>query len=289
MMLRLRTGAALLAALTLSAMGAACARPVMLAPSAPLTPAVTSQARKSLNAPRAIPADYYAGAEGLAGDSLLRALNQRVKGQTDLGYDGGRDILFDNVDDPTDTNTIVSVYTGEVITGVSTRSSAYNKGFNTEHTWPQSKGATGAGKGDVHHLYACDIDSNGLRSSHPFGVVVNAAKILPDLSFPGQSSKLGFNAGGTEVFEPPTRHKGNVARALMYFYTRYAAARGSASLENFTVERQVLQQWHQMDPVDDAERLRNDRIFAVQKNRNPFIDRPEFAERIGGAFLPGSR
>ncbi|MBX2850648.1 MAG: endonuclease [Phycisphaeraceae bacterium] len=40
--------------------------------------------------------------------------------------------------------------------------------------------------------------------------------------------------------------------------------------------------WHAQDPPDDWERGRNDRVEAVQGNRNPFIDRPEFAERVWG-------
>ena len=38
---------------------------------------------------------------------------------------------------------------------------------------------------------------------------------------------------------------------------------------------QTFLQWHEMDPVNDFERTRNDRIFGIQNNRNPFIDHPE--------------
>jgi endonuclease I len=289
-MQRSRTGAGLLATLGLSLFVAACARPVMLSPVVPAVRAATVQTKPVL---WAVPADYYKEAEGLSGDGLLRALRKRVDGHTDLGYDGGRDVLFASVDDPTDKDTIVSVYTGEVITGVRDRNTASNKGFNTEHTWPQSLGAEGKAKADLHHLYGVDMKSNGIRSSFPFGLVVNPLTVLPDLSVPGQASKLGTNAGGERVFEPPDRHKGNVARALLYFYTRYAVTQGKGggplSMRNWSIEKQVVQQWHKLDPVDDAERLRNERVFAVQKNRNPYIDRPEFVEQVGGAFLTGAR
>jgi deoxyribonuclease-1 len=287
---RTRIGLTLLAACTLTV--AACARPVMLAPTM-LSPTTLSQTAVSrANAlRRAAPTDYYKTVEGLSGDTLLQALRQRIDGHTDLGYDGGRDVLFQTVDDTTDENTIVSVYNGAKITGITGRNSAHAKGFNTEHTWPQSLGAAGAAKADLHHLYASDEKTNGVRGSWPFGTVTTPVTIIPDLSFAGQASKLGTGVGGAQVFEPPNRHKGNVARALMYFFTRYTVARGGGplSMRNFQVEKQVLTQWHKLDPVDDGERQRNDRIFAVQKNRNPYIDRPEFVEQVGGAFLPGSR
>jgi endonuclease I len=282
---RTRTASLAILALTLFA----CGRPLQVAPPAPLAPAVRTQTKAPL---RAAPADYYKGADGLAGDSLLRALRQRINAHTDLGYDNGRDALFASVDDYTDENKIVSVYTGETITGVTNRGTAADKGFNTEHTWPQSLGAAGVAKADLHHLYGVDMKSNGIRSSWPFGKVVNPVTVLPDLSVPGQSAKLGTDAGSAQVFEPPDRHKGNVARALMYFYTCYAVkgkGGGPLSLKNWAIEQKVLRQWHTLDPVDDAERQRNDRIFTVQKNRNPYIDRPEFVEQVGGAFSVVSR
>lgn len=287
--MRQRTRPAVLALLALTLM--ACARPVTVPPAGRVVPRVQTLGRAPV---ASAPADYYKACEGLGGDSLVKALNQRVHDHTDLGYDDGRDVLFADIDDPTDTNTIVSCYTGETITGVSNRRTASNKGFNTEHTWPQSLGAEGVAKADLHHLYGVDQKSNGIRSSFPFGRVVNPVTVLPDLSVPGQNAKLGTNAGSDQVFEPPDRHKGNVARSLMYFYVCYAVKRdgkggGPLSLKNWAVEKQILRDWNALDPVDDAERLRNDRVFAVQKNRNPFIDRPEFVEQVGGAFMAGSR
>jgi endonuclease I len=39
---------------------------------------------------------------------------------------------------------------------------------------------------------------------------------------------------------------------------------------------------HEADPVDELERRRHQRIVEIQGNRNPFIDRPEFAAAIWG-------
>jgi len=42
----------------------------------------------------------------------------------------------------------------------------------------------------------------------------------------------------------------------------------------------LLRAWSVADPVDDAERARNEAVFAVQGNRNPFIDAPWWIARI---------
>ena len=49
----------------------------------------------------------------------------------------------------------------------------------------------------------------------------------------------------------------------------------------------TLREWHQADPVDDAERNRNQIIYSWQGNRNPFIDHPEFAASIFGSECGG--
>ena len=42
----------------------------------------------------------------------------------------------------------------------------------------------------------------------------------------------------------------------------------------------VLLQWHKQDPVDEYEKQRNEKIYEIQGNRNPFIDHPEWVEKI---------
>lgn len=220
------------------------------------------------------PQDYYSGAEGQQGQNLLHALNNIVARHVDLGYSHGRDIMFGQVDDLDNDDVIFGVYTRRSLSGVTNRTNAYRngQGLNTEHTWPKSKGAkSGPAKSDLHHLFPTDIDTNSKRSSFPFGDVVHA-------EYQNGGSALGRNAQGRIVFEPRDDHKGNVARALFYFYTVYGQR---ASTANFRVEEPVLHQWHQQDPVDEAERARNEEIFKHQKNRNPYIDRPEFVEAVG--------
>ena len=89
------------------------------------------------------------------------------------------------------------------------------------------------------------------------------------------------------VFEPPTVHKGNSARALLYFYLRYynkANIRSGAFNEKSFLDNQIPAwvEWSErIDPVDDQERRRHEIIFQKQNNRNPFIDIPNLASLIG--------
>lgn len=222
-------------------------------------------------------ANYYDGAQGLQGEALLGTLAQIVSKHQDLGYDTGRDIMFGEVDDSDNDDVVSCVYTNRQVARVKNAGDAYSQNINTEHTWPKSKGASGGpAKADLHHLFPSDVNTNSARSSFPFGKVVKVQK-----SFAG--SKLGTDAQGRTVFEPQDSHKGNVARALFYFYTVYGR---KASLANFKVEEPVMQEWHRMDPVDAAEQERNDAIFKHQHNRNPYIDHPEYVTAIGSFLNP---
>ncbi len=144
---------------------------------------------------------------------------------------------------------------------------------NTEHTWPQSRFNKqldiGEQKADLHHLFPTDSQINSIRGSFKFGEVQKDLNVLkcsgPRFGTPSYSSE--------RVFEPPQVHKGNVARALFYFSVKYKLA-----IEKN--EEVILRKWHNEDPVDEEERLRNDEIEQVQHSRNPFIDYPELAAKI---------
>lgn len=148
-----------------------------------------------------------------------------------------------------------------------------NEVVNVEHTWPQSR-FTGKfprelQKSDLHHLYPTDSNMNSSRSSYPFGEVEREKQRLKC-----DESKLGTTAqGGGIYFEPPENHKGNVARSLFYFAVRYQSKIDS-------IQEDYLRDWHVNDPPDEEEKRRNDEIFKVQGNRNPFIDHPSWVELI---------
>lgn len=222
--------------------------------------------------------DYYEPAQGLEGQSLLTALNRIVRtGHRRLSYDEARDAMFADIDDPENRDTIECVYSGRRETGVFDRASALAKNLNTEHTWPQSLGAEGTAKADLHHLYPVDEIFNSRRGNSPYGEV----KALDSFGLLTRT-EIGRDEKGRQVFEPRDAHKGNVARAVFYFYVRYVVpGRGKLDLRNFKVEKETLIRWHAQDPVDEGERRRNEAIFREQGNRNPFIDHPEYLQAVG--------
>jgi endonuclease I len=232
------------------------------------------------------PAGYYATAEGKSGTALLQALHDIVDGHRSFDYTTARDSLYTVVDDPDDDDIIIDLYNGRAAT-INSRSSAASNNINAEHTWPRSFGAPidyPAGT-DLHMLMSADETANGQRLNHPFGIVSGTALWeSPVVSGSTEQSRRGYNAGGRMVFEPRASRRGDIARALLYFYVRYRndpTDSPTFSYGNFNVEESTLIQWAQQDPVDAFERARHARVFRVQRNRNPFIDHPEYVAAIG--------
>lgn len=152
-----------------------------------------------------------------------------------------------------------------------------NNIMNAEHTWPQSKGSGHEPfRGDLHHLFPTDSRANSTRSSNIFGEVVGKAVREEDCTASQVGSIINPETGKkmrVRGYQPPVEHRGNVARAL--FYSAISYGYRISNLEEY-----YLKKWHKEDPVDDAERERQDEIHEAQGNRNPFIDFPELAERF---------
>lgn len=203
--------------------------------------------------------------------------------QTVLGYNGARKWMFGTYYLKTTANggySILDKYCERVYTS---KDFGGNGGpapgvipdgnvINTEHTWPQSKFTgkypTEMQKSDIHHLFPTDNKQNSLRGNYQFGEVVGSIKTNC------APSRFGDSANSHQkVFEPPTEHKGHVARALFYFSTRYEIAISPQ-------EEEMLRKWDVEHPVDAEEMERNDGIYKIQGNRNPFIDFPELSKQI---------
>lgn len=162
--------------------------------------------------------------------------------------------------------------------------------WNKEHIWAKSNGFSSEGAdaySDLHHLRASDTKNNGSRSSFAFNN--NSGSYVQD--FNGDNSgKLG---GSPKVYEPIDRDKGDVARALFYMATRYMDGVGSTgthlTLTNGTESSggkwgylSTLLAWHTQDPPDAFEKHRNSLVQDIQGNRNPYIDHPEWAQKVFG-------
>ena len=170
--------------------------------------------------------------------------------------------------------------------------------YNREHSFPQSWFASNTPmQTDIHHLFASDGKVNGWRNNYPFGNVSAASTSTLYGGKLGTGANFGY-AG--IVFEPIDEYKGDIARAQLYMATRYDNLiagwinNGNANdvLAGNTYPAydawyiNLLISWHNLDPVSDKERKRNDAIHAIQNNRNPFIDSPQFVQRIWGGNLP---
>jgi endonuclease I len=119
-------------------------------------------------------------------------------------------------------------------------------------------------------LFPTDSKANSTRGNFEFAEVTENQNLKNC-----NSSKSGPSvvSGGKTFFEPPTSHKGNVARALFYFSVRYKMPIGDA-------QEEFLRKWNHLDPIDDAEVARNAAIQDIQGNINPFISDPTLADQI---------
>jgi endonuclease I len=200
---------------------------------------------------------------------------------TALGYDGARHALFGSiylqqtsrgyaVKDVYCQKTYTEAEMGKGSLGPHAIPSA--EFLNVEHTWPQSRFTNRfpkeLQKSDLHHLYPTDSHMNSSRSSLHFGDVTSDMEKLNC-----NTGKLGSDQAGEVVFEPPAEHKGHVARALFYFAVRY-------QMKMSADEVKALREWDHQYPVDEFEATRNEEIFQLQKDRNPFIDIPGLADHI---------
>jgi len=139
---------------------------------------------------------------------------------------------------------------------------------------------------DLHNLFpAHQLNANARRSNNPFNEVIS-----PSYTSPTGFGMLGLDSSGVTSYEPRPQQKGDLARALFYM----AVAYNGISSKSWAIPNQqslnLLKQWHQMDPPDAFEIARNEFIAVTQKNRNPFIDFPEWADRINFrtmGYIPG--
>ncbi|PIP91414.1 MAG: nuclease [Bdellovibrionales bacterium CG12_big_fil_rev_8_21_14_0_65_38_15] len=197
---------------------------------------------------------------------------------TTLTYRQAREILFGKIHLQSNDNGyfLNEVYCRQTISeedGVGRGQIPDHTQVNCEHTWPQSRFNPNESKNaqltDLHHLFPSNSRANSSRGNLIFAEV-DGGVINEECT----SSHRGTAYGSSETaFEPPPEHRGNVARALFYFSVRYNHPIGS-------LEEEFLKKWHWQDPVDEEERSRNEKVYEVQKNRNPFIDAPELVELV---------
>ena len=221
----------------------------------------------------------------LTGNQLLDSLRAAYAPDVVYSYDTARDHLFSDVEN--NTGIVECIYTGKTVSidPVESDPTGYaytNYNFNTEHIYPQSKGASASpARSDLHHLRASYGNVNSSRGNLPFGVVesvhVNRWWKYDSVSQTYSSDTtpdgdLGlWSRTGTSAFQPRDNNKGDAARAVYYFYMMYASAANEADPAFFTGMMEDLLAFHDDDPIDATETTRNNRINTIQGNLNPFI------------------
>lgn len=245
-----------------------------------------------------VPPGYYDGTAGLTGEDLQFTLHGIIDNHNSVSYtylwtafyttdDKPDGTVWDMYSDvPGGTPPYVYEFGIDQTGGGATEGTGYNR----EHSWPQSwYGGSSPMYTDLFILYPTDVRVNGMRSNYPFGEVGNATWTSLNGSKVGSSSYPGYS--GT-VFEPIDEYKGDFARAYFYMGSRYYGEDGSwtgspmvdgAQLQPWA--EAMLLEWHLDDPVSTKEINRNDAVYDIQHNRNPFIDRPDFVLKIYGSEL----
>jgi hypothetical protein len=216
---------------------------------------------------------YYDSTQNLEEENLkLKLKSITGNGYVSLIYGPARDSMFMKIDNKlangsgATQNTIECIYTGRNAVGYIDRTNCqdttYN--FNTEHTFPQAFfNQMEPMRSDLFHLFPTDNTANNVRSNYPFGMV----------STPTWT--VGGSKYANNVFEPRDFAKGRIARAMLYFVMRYQNYNSFLDSQEAT-----LRQWCINFPVDTIEQKRANAIASMQFNRNPFIDYPQFLDRI---------
>ena len=155
--------------------------------------------------------------------------------------------------------------------------------WNREHVWPKSLsgglyGTSGPGA-DMHHIRPTATNTNSDRGSLKYGNVNHSTATESRNTDYGTNTLSGWYEGG--YFEPLDTVKGDAARICLYMYTCYYAS-GSLKLNNVAKDIKTLVDWSNLDLPSEQEKIRNEKVFALQGNRNPYIDHPEWVNKIFG-------
>lgn len=251
-----------------------------------------------------IPTGYYNTANGKTGETLQIALYNIIKGHTVVTYDNLWDAFYKTDKKPNDsvwdmysdvpggTPPYQFVFYSEQcgVGGGGVEGDCYSR----EHSFPKSwfGGTISPMYSDLFHIYPVDQYVNNQRSDNPYGEVTSPTWTSLNGGKDGPCTTPGYT--GT-VFEPIDAYKGDFARTYFYMATRYENViatwqnnnQGGADVLDGTSYPayqtwflNMLIQWHNQDAVSAKETARNDSVYKLQHNRNPYIDHPEYVAAV---------
>lgn len=244
-----------------------------------------------------VPAAYYDSAEGKLGYELKTELHNIIKDHNPRAYNqlwsdfqltdkksNGKvwDIYSDN---PNGTPPYEYTFVTDQCGNYAGEADCYNR----EHSFPSSWFANEHPmQTDLFHIYPTDGWVNNKRANYTYGEVSSPNWTSLNGSKLGNCSYQGYSG---RVFEPIDEYKGDLARTYFYMATRYEdkiANWASSSSETMVFMSgtpgqaykewfiNMMIEWHLNDPVSEKEINRNNAVYQLQNNRNPFIDRPEW-------------
>ena len=258
------------------------------------------------------PPAYYNSSAGLSGYKLKSALHNIISDKTyscsytevgtfypqtdaDKYYENDNTILDIYSENPTGPD----AYNYNFNQNIST-ASAEGQGWNKEHMMPQSTFYSNYPmQSDLNYLVPADARINQLRNNYPYGKGNSTVhyKFTNGSQINDNATPNAVYTG--RVYEPIDEFKGDVARSLLYFAVRYEGKLSTFKFAtdlspvkdrnplNGTEEQaydksfiDLMMVWNTQDPVSQREIDRNNAIFGIQKNRNPFIDHPEWINLI---------
>ncbi|MEA5604447.1 endonuclease [Nostoc sp. UHCC 0252] len=210
--------------------------------------------------------------------ALVEELAKEYRPSKNLNYDRARDEMFSIIDNRA--GIVTDIYASYQIrlNGNGDPSQEADKlGLNTEHVWPQSKGAdNGNARSDLHHLFPARKDINSERGNKPFDDIADTStkkwyrNDAVQSTIPTRAIDE-FSESASAKFEPREKVKGDVARAVFYFYTIYRNQAEKVDRNYFQNQRQTLCKWNQQDLPDITEIERSNAIAKFQGNDNPFV------------------
>lgn len=263
------------------------------------------------------PAGYYDGTAGLTGYALKTKLHDIISAKNINWHYGDLPNLYSQTDldkyydhDASNTTYLLDIYS-EIPSGpdsyeytsanlLSGAGATEGLGYNREHAVPQSTfGSNYPMYSDLHFVIPTDARINNLRNNYPYGIGNSTIHYTFSNTSKIANSAIPNYAYTNRVYEPIDEFKGDIARMLLYFAVRYedklpsfnystnANPAADRSALDGTAERgfdapyiAMLLQWNQQDPVSPREIDRNNSVYILQNNRNPFVDHPQWVNAI---------
>lgn len=249
-----------------------------------------------------IPNGYYNTATG-TGFTLKTQLYNKISSHTAVSYTPGLWNLYYTSDDKPD-GKVWDIYSNCIFTfGTGTGGNQDNgsggtsecQKYNREHTFPKSWFNDASPMySDAFHVMPTDKKVNGLRGNLAYGIVGTPTYTSTNGTKFGNCIAPGYTYG-LPVCEPADEYKGDIARNYFYMATCYQNLIGSWQNNDADANTvldgsndnvfepwflNMILKWHNQDPVSTKEIDRNNAIYAVQGNRNPYIDHPEYVCQI---------